>query len=361
MTNLHPQTRHDADDRRWSAVRDRDTSADGAFYFAVESTGVVCRPGCPARTPLRENVRFFDRLADALSAGYRPCRRCRPDQPSVAERHRSAVSAACREIQNAELAPALDDLAGRAGLSPAHFHRIFKRIVGVTPKQYAIAVRDNRLRHTLAGSQSVTRAMYDAGFGSSGTFYSSATGSLGMSPGTYRDLGAGITITFAIAHASIGMVLVAATDRGICMISLGDSPDELEAACRSHFRKATVVEGDDRFEAVVRAVVETIDRLGPEPFPLPLDVQGTAFQHNVWSALRRIPAGSTMTYREVAETIGSPKAARAVARACATNDVAVAIPCHRVVRADGDEGGYRWGIERKRALLERERDALTGD
>lgn len=361
MTTRRRHSASDVDDRRWSAVRDRDTSTDGTFYFAVESTGVVCRPGCPARTPLRQNVRFFDRLADALSEGYRSCRRCRPDQPSLGEQHRAIVAAACRTIEAAEAAPPLDALAGTAGMSPAHFHRIFKAITGVTPKQYAIAVRGKRLRHALAGSQSVTRALYDAGFGSSGSFYATATDDLGMPPGAYRDLGAGETIRFAIAQSSVGLVLVAATDRGICMISLGDSSDELEADCRQHFRNASVIEGDDRFEAVIRAVVASVDEPGSAPLPLPLDVRGTAFQHKVWSALRRIPLGSTMSYGDVARAIGSPGAARAVARACATNSIAVAIPCHRVVRADGDAGGYRWGIERKRALLKREHDALVGN
>jgi AraC family transcriptional regulator of adaptative response/methylated-DNA-[protein]-cysteine methyltransferase len=349
------------DERRWRAVRDRDTSADGSFVFAVESTGVVCRPGCPARTPLRENVRFFDRLGDALADGYRPCQRCRPEGPSVADQHREIVATACRSIAAAEVSPTVDALAGEAGMSPAHFHRIFRKFTGVTPKQYAVAVRANRLRDTLGGSQSVTRAMYDAGFGSSGSFYATATADLGMSPGAFRDLGAGETIAFAVAPSAIGLVLVAATSRGICMISLGDSAEALEAECRDRFRKATVIEGDARFEAVVRSVVASIDEPGAGPASLPLDVQGTAFQHRVWSALGRIPVGSVMSYGEVARAIGAPGAARAVARACASNEIAIGIPCHRVVRADGEPGGYRWGIERKRALLERERDAVRGD
>ncbi len=359
MTTAQPALSNDStdNDHRWERVRVRDKSADGTFYFAVQTTGVVCRPGCPARTPLRKNVRFFDTLAAALREGFRPCRRCRPDRESTEDRHRRLIARACRQIESPEANPSLAELAQAAGMSPAHFHRLFKRLVGLTPKQYATGVRNRRLRHALDDAGTVTRAMYEAGFGSSASFYANAEEILGMSPGAYRSLGAGESVTYAVSSSSVGLVLVATTQRGICMVAFGDSAEELVRACHERFRLGTVEPGGEEFSAVVEAVIEHIDHPGRQPLELPLDIRGTAFQHRVWHALRQIPPAETRTYSEIARDLGTPDAARAVAGACASNELAVVVPCHRVVRADGKLGGYRWGLERKQALLDRERES----
>ncbi len=341
------------EEARWQAVRCRDRAADGAFYYAVLTTAVYCRPGCGARLPRRENVRFFMSPADAERAGFRPCKRCQPDQAALAQRQAAAVATACRMIEVATEPLALDRMAQAAGMSRFHFHRVFKAATGVTPKAYGEARRARGMQTKLAQSASVTEAIYDAGFNSAGRFYAASAGRLGMTPSQWRAGGLGVEIRFAVARSSLGAVLVAATVRGICAIQLGDDPDALVRELRSRLPRAQLIGGDREFEHWVAAVVALVE----EPargLDLPLDVRGTAFQQRVWEALRDVPAGSTATYTEIAQRIGRPKAVRAVANACALNEVAVAIPCHRIVRMDGSAAGYRWGVERKRALLRRE-------
>ncbi|HUB95134.1 MAG TPA: bifunctional DNA-binding transcriptional regulator/O6-methylguanine-DNA methyltransferase Ada [Stellaceae bacterium] len=334
----------------WRAVVDRDRRADGVFYYSVRSTGVYCRPSCAARLPRRENVRFHASCEEAERAGFRPCKRCRPNEASA---HAAAVAAACRLIAESEEAPSLDALAAAAGLSRFHFHRVFKSVTGVTPRDYAAAERARRVRDGLKQAPSVTAAIYDAGFNSSGRFYEASSSLLGMTPTRFRAGGEGTEIRFAVGQCSLGAILVAATAQGICAIALGDDPEALVKSLEDRFPKATLVGGDASFERWVASVVGFVEapHLGLD---LPLDLRGTAFQQRVWQALREIPPGTTTTYAELARKLGVPNAVRAVASACAKNPVAIAIPCHRVVRRDGALAGYRWGIERKRALIERE-------
>ena len=341
------------DDVRWEAVRRRDRAADGAFYYAVRTTGVYCRPSCSARQPRRENVEFHATPAAAEAAGFRPCKRCKPTAQGLAERHAAVVAKACRLIEQAEELPSLDDLARGAGLSPFHFHRVFKSVTGVTPKAYADAYRGRRVRDELKSAGTVTEAIYGAGFNSNARFYESSDDLLGMTPSEFRDDGAGATIRFAVGECSLGSILVAATDKGVCAIQFGDDPDALVRNLQDAFSKAKLVGGDAAFEQLVAKVVGFIE--APQHgLDLPLHVRGTAFQQKVWRALRKIRPGTTASYAAIAERIGEPKAVRAVAQACGANPVAVAIPCHRVVRRDGALSGYRWGVERKRALLEKE-------
>ncbi|HEU4372684.1 MAG TPA: bifunctional DNA-binding transcriptional regulator/O6-methylguanine-DNA methyltransferase Ada [Telluria sp.] len=341
------------DEERWDAVRRRDALADGQFWYSVSSTGVYCRPSCGARPALRRNVRFHASCLEAEQAGFRACLRCKPDQPPLAERHAQAVAQACRLIDAAEEAPDLDSLAQASGMSRFHFHRVFKAHTGITPRAYAAAGRSQRLHQGLAQAPSVTDALYAAGFNSSGRFYAAADGVLGMTPTAFRAGGSGASIRFAVGACSLGAILVAATDKGICAILMGDDPDQLARDLQDRFPQAELRGAEADFEATVATVVGFVESpaIG---FDLPLDVRGTAFQQRVWQALRAIPAGSTVSYAELAERVGLPSGARAIARACAANPVAVAIPCHRVVRQDGSISGYRWGVERKAALLKRE-------
>jgi AraC family transcriptional regulator, regulatory protein of adaptative response / methylated-DNA-[protein]-cysteine methyltransferase len=341
-------------DPRWPAVVARSPDADGSFVYSVRTTGVYCRPSCGARRARPENVQFHPGPAEAEQAGFRPCRRCRPDQPSRAARHAGLVVAACRAIETAETAPTLDALASEAGMSPFHFHRVFKAITGLTPKAYATAHRGRRVRAELAKRGRVSAAIYDAGYASSGRFYGEAGEQLGMRPAEYREGGLNAEIRFAIGECSLGAILVARSARGVCAIHLGDDPEVLVRELEDRFPHASLIGGDPDFEALVARVVGLVEAPGVGA-DLPLDVRGTAFQQRVWRALREIPAGSTASYTEIARRIGAPTAVRAVARACAANPLAVAIPCHRVVRTDGGLSGYRWGIARKRALLRRER------
>lgn len=338
---------------QWAAVTRRDPQADGHFFYSVSTTGVYCRPSCPSRQARREHVRFHATSADAERAGFRACKRCRPNQPALAAQRASAVARACRVIERADAIPPLDALAAAAGMSRFHFHRVFKSVTGVTPKAYAAAHRARRVRHELTHQATVTDAIYGAGFNSNGRFYAAAPGVLGMTPTTFRAGGAGESIHFAVGECSLGSVLVAATGTGVCAILLGDEPDDLVRNLQDRFPKARLVGGDAGFERLVARVVGLVEAPGAA-IELPLDVRGTAFQQRVWQALRKIPAGSTASYAEIARRIGMPKAVRAVAQACGANPVAIAIPCHRVVRHDGGLSGYRWGVERKRALLERE-------
>jgi AraC family transcriptional regulator of adaptative response/methylated-DNA-[protein]-cysteine methyltransferase len=343
-----------ADDPRWTAVAARDRAADGQFFYSVKTTGVFCRPSCAARLPRRENVEFHATRAAAERAGFRPCKRCKPDQPPLAQRRTAAIVASCRHIESSERVPKLDELAQAAGMSPHHFHRAFKAATGVTPREYAAAARAERVRTQLQGSASVTNAIYDAGFNSGARFYDQSRALLGMTPTAYRSGGKNEAICFAVGQCSLGCILVAASERGICAILLGDDSQSLVRDLHDRFARAKVTSADAGFEAWVATVIAFVEApaLGLD---LPLDVRGTAFQQRVWQALTKIPAGATASYAEVAQRIGAPHAARAVARACTTNTLAVAIPCHRVVRSDGGLSGYRWGIARKRALLERER------
>jgi AraC family transcriptional regulator, regulatory protein of adaptative response / methylated-DNA-[protein]-cysteine methyltransferase len=344
------------EEARWRAVLRKDRRADGKFFFAVKTTGVFCRPSCPARRAHRENVTFYESAADAEQAGFRACMRCDPKGPTPDERHAAAVIAACRAIETAEETPTLSDLANSAGMSRFHFHRIFKRATGLSPKGYATANRSERMRDELARRPTITEAIYEAGFNSNGRFYAESSGMLGMKPRDYRSGGEGETIRFAVGECSLGSILVAASAKGVCAISLGDDPDALSEALQDRFPRANIVGGDKGFERLVAKVVGLIEapRSG---LALPLDVRGTAFQQRVWKALREIPSGTTSSYSEIAKRVGSPKAVRAVARACASNPLAVAIPCHRVVRRNGNVSGYRWGIERKIALLKKEKVA----
>lgn len=348
-----------SDDARWAAVQRRERGADGVFYYSVRTTGVYCRPSCGARAALRANVAFHASCADAERAGFRACLRCKPTQPALAERHAQAVAVACRLIDAAadaagDAAPDLASLAQAAGMSRFHFHRVFKAHTGVTPKAYAGACRTARVQAGLAQGGSVIDAIYAAGYSSSTRFYAGSGAALGMTPTSFRAGGSGVAIRFAVGACSLGAILVAATDKGICAILIGDDPDLLVRDLQDRFPKAELRGAEPDFEQMVAQVVGLVEapQLGHD---LPLDVRGTAFQQRVWQALRAIPAGATVSYAELAARVGLPAGARAVAGACAANPVAVAIPCHRVVRNDGALSGYRWGIERKRTLLERER------
>jgi AraC family transcriptional regulator of adaptative response/methylated-DNA-[protein]-cysteine methyltransferase len=340
-------------DPRWAAVLTRDAAADGRFFYAVRSTGVYCRPSCGARTPRPENVSFHATAAEAERAGFHPCKRCRPDQPPLAERQAALITRLCRQIERAEETPSLDDLARAAGMSRFHLHRLFKAATGVTPKAYAAARRGQRLREQLQRGGRITDAIYDAGYRSNGRFYAESNRLLGMKPQDFRDGGAGASIRFALGRCSLGVVLVAASERGICAIYLGDDGETLMRQLQERFPKADLAGSDAAFAALLGQVIAFIEtpRRGLD---LPLDIRGTAFQQRVWQALRDLPPGATVSYAELARRIGAPSSARAVAQACAANALAVAIPCHRVIRNDGGLAGYRWGVERKRELLQRE-------
>jgi AraC family transcriptional regulator of adaptative response/methylated-DNA-[protein]-cysteine methyltransferase len=345
-----------AHDPRWAAVVARDAAADGRFFYSVRTTGVYCRPSCAARQARPENVRFHATRADAERAGFRPCKRCKPDRPSLADQHAAMVTRACRLIETSPAVPSLEQLARGAGMSPFHFHRVFKAITGLTPRAYAAAHRGARVRRELGRTASVTAAIYESGYSSNGRFYDESPRVLGMTPTDYRAGGANAEIRFAVGECSLGSILVARSERGVCAILLGDDPDALARDLQDRFPRATLIGGDAEFERLVSRVVGFVEAPGLG-LDLPLDVRGTAFQQRVWQALREIPAGRTATYGEIASRIGAPSAARAVAGACAANPLAVAIPCHRVIRNDGGLSGYRWGVERKRALLQREASA----
>ena len=342
-----------ADDPRWARIVARDKTADGCFWYSVATTGIYCRPSCPSRTANPRNVQLHDTLAAAKATGFRPCKRCNPDGISIDGENAAIIAQACRLIEESEEEPSLNDLAKAVGRSPSYFHRMFKAITGLTPKDYAVAHRAAKVRQGLDSGNSVTEAMYDAGFNSSGRFYEKSTGLLGMTPTQYRAGGANEEIRFAVGETSLGAILVASSKKGVASILLGADPDTLVRNLQDRFPKARLIGADGDYEALVARVVGFVEapKLGLD---LPLDVRGTAFQRRVWQALQEIPVGQTVSYAEVARRIGSPKAVRAVAGACAANNLAVAIPCHRVVRSDGSLSGYAWGVERKRVLLDRE-------
>lgn len=343
-------------DPRWAAVLAHDATADGRFVYSVRTTGVYCRPSCAARAARPENVAFHATVAEAEAAGFRACKRCKPDAASHTEQQAAAIGELCRFIESADTVPTLAELAARAGLSAYHLHRVFKRVTGLTPRAYASAHRAGRVRAGLERGGSVTAAIYDAGYNSNGRFYAESNQVLGMTPTDYRDGGGNTEIRFAIGECSLGAILVARSSVGVAAISIGDDPDALVRQLQDRFPRARLMGGDAAFEALVAQVVGFVEAPGIG-LDLPLDVRGSAFQQRVWQALREIPAGQTASYAEVARRIGAPQSVRAVAQACGANAIAVAIPCHRVVRSDGALSGYRWGVQRKRALLEREASA----
>lgn len=341
------------DEKRYEAVRRRDTRADGLFYYAVATTGVYCRPSCAARLANRGNVSFYTTASAAERAGYRACKRCRPSGASDRERLHEAIARVCGHIDEAAEIPTLAELAALAGLSPYHFHRAFSRALGVTPRRYATARRAQRLGATVRNARRVTDAAYDAGFGSSSGFYEEARRALGMTPTAFRRGGAGEEIRCAVVETSLGNVLVAATELGVCAVRFGDDAAALRQELREEFAGATFIAPDATFEAWVAAVVARVEgSLLPE---IPLDLRGTVFQRRVWDALASIRAGERVSYAELARRIGAPAAVRAVAKAVGANPAAVVVPCHRIVGSDGSLRGYRWGLERKRVLLARER------
>ena len=342
--------------KMWAAVVARERAADGAFYYSVRTTGVYCLPSCASRQARRENVEFHWSCADAERAGFRPCKRCKPDGAGLAVEHAAKVAEACARIAAAETLPGLEELAAGAGMSRYHFHRIFRSVTGVTPKAYGTALRGERVRGELQKAASVTEAIYEAGYASSGRFYAQADGVLGMTPGAFRAGGAEEEIRYAVAPCWLGSVLVADAGRGVCAILLGEAEGALVDELRERFPRASLVAAEGDFARTVDEVVRFVEapQLGLE---LPLDVRGTVFQRRVWEALRAIPAGTRASYGEIAERIGAAQSQRAVAQACAANALAVAIPCHRVVRGTGELSGYRWGVARKAALLKREVEA----
>ncbi|MCB1503531.1 MAG: bifunctional DNA-binding transcriptional regulator/O6-methylguanine-DNA methyltransferase Ada [Hyphomicrobiaceae bacterium] len=342
------------DDARWLAVSNRDASADALFVFAVTTTGIYCRPSCAARRPKRAHCLYFAKPATARAAGYRACKRCHPDATTPARPAVEHMANICRHIETSPEIPSLNHLAELAGLSPAHFHRTFKSIVGLTPREYAAGVRAERVRASLACAETVTCAIHEAGFNANSRFYSASKGILGMSTKAYRSGGTGEHIAYATAPCSLGYVLVAATSRGLCAILLGDDPPSLAASLSARFPAATLIADEPGLTAELAAVTAHIESPA-NPTDLPLDLRGTAFQLKVWSALQKIPAGETWSYAELATRIGAPRAVRAVASACAANPVAVMVPCHRVVASGGKLTGYRWGLDRKRKLIEREK------
>lgn len=358
MTDITcPSPHRDAlPDSRWLAVVNRDLSADGSFFYSVKTTGVYCRPSCCSRRPRRENVAFHETRDAAERAGFRPCKRCRPSGPPAHRERDEKIAQLCRMIANSEAPPSLSSLAETAGWSEHHTHRTFKSVTGMTPHEYASACRAGRLRHALHTAGSVTDAIYAAGYNSPARVYEHSRALLGMTPSDYRAGAPEIAIRFAIGECTLGTILVAGTDMGVCAILLGEDPETLVRDLERRFPRAQLTGAEAAFDRRVAQVVGLVEQPHTAA-ELPLDIRGSVFQQRVWKALRQIPVGSTMTYSEVAAVIGSPRAARAVAKACAANPLAVAIPCHRVVRQDGTLSGYRWGVERKRELLAREAHA----
>ncbi len=343
----------DEKDWRWQAIVRRDAAADGKFYYSVRTTGVYCRPSCPSRQPKPGNLAFHLSPEAAEAQGYRACKRCKPRDASSTERQTALIADICRRIETSEQVPKLQQLAQMAHLSAYHFHRLFKRVTGLTPKRYASAKRAERVRQQLEQGRPVTQAIFAAGFNSGARFYATSRAVLGMTASAYRGGGKDTDICFAIGISSLGAVLVARSPKGVCAILLGDDPEALARDIQDRFPHANLVGNDAGFEQLVAQIVALVEQpgIGVE---LPLDIRGTAFQQRVWEALQQIPAGSTATYAQIAQRIGAPRAVRAVAQACAANSLAVAVPCHRVVRTDGSLSGYRWGVRRKRTLLERE-------
>lgn len=352
--DINAATRSSRDDARWIAVCKRDPAAYAAFVYAVRTTGIYCRPTCVSRRPLRQNVEFHASAADARAAGFRPCLRCKPDAPSEAATDADAmVTRICRLVDAMEEPPSLAELAREAGLSPSHFHRVFTATLGITPRAYVAARRASRSRTLLRTTATVTEALHEAGYGSHSGFYGDRAHDLGMSPSRYRRGAPGEIIRFAIGKCWLGFVLAAATSRGVCSILLGDDPKRLAADLRRLYPEAALAGPDTGLESLLVQAIRLVEAPAQKS-SLPLDIRGTAFQRRVWDALLAVPPGSTVTYAELARRVGAPKAARAVGSACAANQLAVVIPCHRALRSDGALSSYRWGIERKQALLAKE-------
>ena len=341
-----------SDKARWQAVVDKDERADGLFWYSVETTGTYCRPSCPSLLPKRENVVFHVSPEDAENAGFRACKRCNPKGPGLASQHARAVATACRLIRTAEEFPSLNRLSESVKMSPGYFHRLFKATTGLTPKEYANAHRSDRMKKALPKWETVTEAIYEAGYNSNGRFYAGSSKILGMKPKEYREGGTGRTIRFAIAECSLGATLVASSEKGVCAILMDDDPEKLVRDLQDQFPKAHLIGGNEEYEKLVAKVIGFVEapKIGLD---LPLDIRGTAFQQRVWKELQQIPPGKTVSYSEVARRLGLPKSVRAVAQACGANSLAVAVPCHRVVRKNGYLSGYRWGVDRKQALLVR--------
>lgn len=346
------------DDPRHALVRARDGRADGTFVYAVRTTGVFCRPSCPSRPAKPENIAFYDDAQAARRAGYRACLRCRPEDLSRDEHEARLVAQVCRALEASDELPTLASLAEIVGIGTAQLQRVFRRVTGLTPHAYAQEMRGQRVRSELAAGSAVTAAFHRAGYGSSGRFYEQADAVLGMTPTSRRQQGAGLDIEVAVGTSSLGHVLVAWTTRGICAVALGDDGQALRTALAKDFARARIREADSDGAAILADVLRLVEQPGSSP-QLPLDLQGTLLQMQVWQALRKVPPGSTITYTELAKRVGRPDAVRAVASACARNRVALLVPCHRVVRGDGSLAGYHWGVERKRALLAREEEPLS--
>lgn len=340
------------DDDRWQAVVERDADADGQFVFAVQTTGIFCRPSCRAKHALRKNVRFFADAEQALAAGFRPCKRCQPDKNSAQQHRLDKIAHACQLLEQ-ESPLTLDELAQQVAMSPYHLHRLFKATTGMTPKAWQQSWRARRLRDALAKGMPVTQAILNAGFPDSSSYYRQADQALGMTAKQFRKGGDNVSVRYSLADCALGRCLVAASERGICAILLGDDDATLVAELHELFPTAQDVAADADFQQHVREVIAVINTRDT-PLSLPLDIRGTAFQQQVWQALRAIPCGKTVSYQQLASAIGKPKAVRAVASACAANKLAIVIPCHRVVRGDGALSGYRWGVARKAQLLQRE-------
>ena len=353
MTTKLPKANKTIEDARWQAVVTRDATVDGKFVYAVHTTAIYCRPSCAARLARPENVNFYDSPDEAEAAGFRACKRCKPNQISLATSQTEKVEFACRLLENSEAIPNLEALAKHVGLSKYHFQRLFKRITGVTPKAYAQAHRTQKLREQLSDGDSVTDAIYAAGYNTNSRFYTESNKILGMTARDFCKGGLNTVIKFAVGECSLGSILVAQSDRGICAIQLGEDPTLLLQELEDRFPKAELIGADKDFEKIVAQVVGFVEAPTQE-LNLPLDIRGTAFQQRVWQALTEIPLGTTASYTEIAQWIGAPKAFRAVAMACGANNLAVVIPCHRVVRNDGNLSGYRWGVERKQTLLNNE-------
>jgi AraC family transcriptional regulator, regulatory protein of adaptative response / methylated-DNA-[protein]-cysteine methyltransferase len=359
MTSLRRKTMLDQE-RCWDAVRAHDATQDGQFFYSVKTTGVYCRPGCASRQPLRKNVTFYATTVEAEAAGFRACKRCRPNEGSQADRHIAAVERACALIRERDTLPNLDELASAAGISRYHFHRVFKQITGATPRDWGKAYRLGRFADRLDAGEKVAEAVYAAGFGASSRAYEAAPQGLGMTPAVRRRGGSGETIRYTTVKTALGWALIAATERGICMTALGDDKAPLEADLRRRFPAALIWPADAKLTHWAERIVRFVTDPAEQP-DLPLDIRGTAFQARVWRALQKVPPGKTATYSEIAQALGQPKAVRAVAAACAANKLALLVPCHRIVRQDGDLAGYRWGIERKRALLAAEEETAAAE
>ncbi len=358
LLNLQIHMWNDEHEELWQAVLTRDSHSDGKFVVAVKSTGIYCRPSCPARRPRRDRVAFFPFPEAAEQAGFRACLRCHPKQVRVVDPQVEMVQRACRSIEaQDEHTLTLAELSREVRVSPFHLQRVFKSVMGISPRQYADACRMRRFKNRVRESGSVTGALYDAGFGSSSRLYSRVSTALGMTPATYGRGGRGAVINFTTVKCPLGILLVAGTGRGVCAVKLSDSEAQLEADLHSEYPEAQIHRNDANLRGPVKELLDYLDGKQPS-LDLPLDIQATAFQWQVWENLRAIPYGQTRSYGQVAESIGRPSAVRAVARACATNPVALLIPCHRVIREDQSLGGYRWGLERKEKILEKER-ALT--